>query len=208
MIKRRSIVNCSTAKYHAGQQRLADSLKGKDLFATFIMSEAECLAPLHTESMYAFKPYSFIMAKNMGDDVILWLDASMYVIKDLSPIFEQIERDGYFFQDSGWLNSQFMTDEAREYFGTDKGRMISSGVLGIDFTNPIGHEFFNRWFKSCEDGMFNGSHDNWRHDQSCASLIIEQMGLKITNNDTFWQYGKVGEPVLHDGICIIADGVC
>jgi len=204
----RAVINVSTRKYHNGLYRLRQTIQDNSPQTIFLYftREYQIGAPFHTNSMYAFKPYAFREAMEQGFTTVLWLDASMYVRKDLTPIFEQIERDGYYGQDSGWENSRWTTPEQKEYFGTDKGKMISSGVIGLDLTNPIGIEFLNRWIKASDDGMFNGSHDVTRHDQTSASLIIEQMGLKITPNETHWMYGNPSDN-FKENILIVANGI-
>jgi len=204
----KAVINLSTPKYKKGQDRLIQTLNThctQDVLTFQFENLVE--AKPHSECMYGFKPKSFIKAYEMGYTTILWLDASMYVIKDLTPIFEQIEQDGYFFQDSGWSNERWTTEAQRKYFGTNKGTMISSGVVGLDLTTQDASDFLYLWNVASEDGMFNGTHDVTRHDQTAASLIIHNMGLKITDNNTFWQYGKPDEQPLHDNILIIANGI-
>lgn len=200
-----AIVNLSTKKYWKGQNRLIQTLQDNtDAQILMYKRESDVGAPSHQENNYGFKAHAIEKAYNFGYRQILWLDASMYVIKDLRPIFDIIKEQGYFFQDSGWMNDRWTTPETKEYFGTNKGKMISSGVLGINLDSEVGLEFFNRFLKSMKDGMFHGSHELTRHDQSCASLIIENMGLTITDNNTYWNYGK--EP-FHENIIILADGI-
>lgn len=203
----KAVINVSNQKYWKGQDRLRRTLEGNtDAEVLMFRSEAEVGAKPHHESMYGFKPKAFEKAYNMGFRKILWLDASMYVIKDLSPIFEKIEQYGYYWQSSGWSNPRWTTPEQKEYFGTDKGDMISSGVVGTDLDNEIGYTFFSLWMQAMKDGMFHFNHDVSRQDQSCASLIIEQMKLKITPNETDWMYGKPSE-TYKSNILIIADGI-
>lgn len=205
----RCIINVSTQKYWKGQDRLIDTLKGKtDADLLMFRSEQEVMAKPHSEMMYSFKPRAFVKAQDLGYTSLLWLDASMYAIKDLNPLFEHIEQHGYFFQNSGWKNSDFYNSKARRYYGEPHGDMISSGVLGLSLTNPDSKEFLFRWFRDMTYGMFNGSHSDWRHDQSSASLTIQSLGLTITENNTFWQYGKPDEPPLHENILIVANGIC
>lgn len=205
----RVVTNLSTKKYWKGQDRLKNTLRtnSPSVKSIMFMDEEDVLAKPHAVSMYGFKPKSFFKLFNMGYTSILWLDASMYVLKDLTPIFEHIEKHGYFWQDSGWSNERWTTEKAKAYFGRNHGTMISSGVLGLDLTNPIALNFLNEWQKASNDGMFNGSHENYRHDQSAASLIIQYMGLEITENNTFWQYGKPEEKPLHENILIVANGI-
>lgn len=205
----RCVVNLSTRKYKRGQFRLADSLFTRATCdVVMFCSEEEVGAPPHAENNYAFKPMSIIKAYEKGYRQILWLDASMRAIKSLEPIFEIIERDGYFFQDSGWPNSRWTNDRALEYFGTNEGPMLSSGVLGLDLTSEIGYKFFDQWTQAMRDGIFNGSWDDHRHDQTCASLIAFKMGLKLQPGNTFFVYGKESEPTITEQTVLLADGVC
>ncbi len=200
------IINVSTKKYWKGQRRLKSTLQGNtDADLLFFKHEEQVGALSHHESMYGFKPMAFKKAYDLGYRKILWLDASMLVIKDLNPIFEAIEKDGYFFQDSGWMNDRWTTEKAKSYFGTDQGKMISSGVLGLNLDNPVASDFLYLWIGAMNDGLFNGSHETYRHDQSAASLIIEKMKLKITSNNMLWNYGRVP---FHEDILILADGIC
>lgn len=205
----RCIINLSTDKYRRGQNRLWDSLQYKtDAKMLFFDKEEDVAASSHAEMNYSFKPMSFIKAYEMGYRQILWLDASMRAIKNLEPIFEIIEKDGYFFQDSGWPNSRWTNAAALEYFGTNAGEMLSSGVLGIDLDSTIGYQFFDKWTQAMRDGMFNGSWDDHRHDQTCASLIAYQMGLKLQPGNTFFVYGSDDEITISEQTVLLADGIC
>lgn len=205
-IKKRCVVNLSTEKYRSGQERLVKSINGYDILT--YRSESEVGAPLHKENNYAFKVYSIIKAINEGYSQILWLDASIRAIKDITPIFDCIDKDGYFFQDSGWPNSRWTTDKAKEYFGHNDGQMLSSGVLGLDITHSLAYKFFDLWSTSMLDGMFNGNWDNYRHDQTCASLIAHNLGMKLQDGNTFFVYGKDDETTISDKTVLLADGIC
>lgn len=204
----RCIVNVATDKYRRGQNRLHDSLQlYSDIKVLLFDSEEAVCAEPHEVNNYSFKPMAMIKAYEQGYRQILWLDASMVAIGDLEPIFALIEKDGYFFQDSGWPNSRWTTDKAREYFGTDEGDMLSSGVLGLDLDSEIGYKFFDQWTQAMRDGMFNGSWDTYRHDQSCASLIAFKMGLKLQTANTFFVYGGVDNEFIREETILLADGI-
>lgn len=205
----RAIVNLSTEKYWPGQIRLAKSLRYKTDATLFLFrSEEEVGAPPHSENPYAFKVYAIEKALEAGYEQILWLDASMYVIKDLDPLFKLIEGIGYYMQDSGWFNNEWTNEKAKEYFGTDDGLMISTGCIGFNFQLPYAKAFFNDWKQSMLDGIFKGSWDNHRQDQTCASIIAHKKGFMIAENNSFFQYGKAEEPPMHENILLIADGIC
>lgn len=204
----RCVVNVSTDKYRRGQNRLHDSLQGRTNATILLFDSEESVgAEPHEVNNYSFKPRAVIKAYEKGFRQILWLDASMLVIKDLEPIFTLIEKDGYFFQDSGWPNSRWTHDAAREYFGTDEGEMLSSGVLGLDLDSEIGYKFFDLWTQAMRDGMFNGDWSEFRHDQSCASLIAYKLGMKLQTANTFFVYGTEGNEFILDETILLADGI-
>lgn len=201
----RAIINYSTYKYYKGQVRLLKSIPVLD-GSCIMLQEKDLQAPLHSDNPYAFKIYSFEYALNLGYQQIIWLDASMVAIKNLEPLFEHVEREGYFLQDSEWPNSRWTNERALEYFGTNEGQNISSGCVGLDFTKPIAMEFFKQWKQSMIDGIFKGSWEDHRHDQTCASLIALKLGMTISPKDTFFQYAT--EPPIKDHILLIVDGIC
>lgn len=206
--KSRVVVNLSTGKYIPEQARLVQSVLdvgGVNILA--YKSEAEIGAPSHHESPYAFKLYAMREAVNMGYRYILWLDASMLCIAPLDPVFDIIEQDGYFFQDSGWGNARWTPQYALEYFGTNEGVMFSSGFLGLDMESEVGQEFFAKLVQAERDGMFRGSWEDYRHDQSAGSLIAYKMGLKLQPPNTWFVYGKLGQaPIVENTVCL-ADGI-
>ena len=208
-VYKRCVINLSTEKYWKGQDRLVKSIYKYSDYVVFAYSNVEDVgAPPHKENNYAFKPYSFIKAYEMGHRQILWLDASIRAIKGIKPIFDIIDKDGYFFQNSGWINSRWTNDRALEYFGTNEGEMLSSGVLGLDLDSEIGYKFFDQWTQAMRDGIFNGDWDNHRHDQTCASLIAYKLGMKLQDGNTFFVYGKEDEPTISDKTVLLADGIC
>lgn len=203
-MSKRAVINLSTAKYNNGRERLRNSLiNNTDADLMFYESESKVGSPLHIENPYAFKLYSFVKAIRFGYKSVLWLDASMVVIKNLNPLFEEIESSGHFMQDSGWKNERWTNENTKQKFGND-GIMFSAGVLGLNFENKTSQEFFVRWYKAMEQGYFKGSHDDHRHDQTLGSLIAHDLEMEITPKDTYWNYGK--EP-LHKDILILADGI-
>lgn len=204
----RCVVNVSTDKYRRGQNRLHDSLQGRTNATILLFDSEESVgAEPHEVNNYSFKPMAMIKAYEKGYRQVLWLDASMLVIKDLEPIFALIEKDGYFFQDSGWPNKRWTTFKAREYFGTDEGPMLSSGVLGLDLDSEIGYKFFDLWTQAMRDGMFNGDWSEFRHDQSCASLIAYKLDMKLQTANTFFVYGTEGNEFILDETILLADGI-
>lgn len=127
--------------------------------------------------------------------LILWADCSVWAIKDISPIFDIIERDGYYLLSSGYNAAQTCSDKCLNYFGItrDEAEKIpdsSTMVFGYKQGSEIGDEFFGELICASWDGIFNGSreHDNQsqdprflfhRQDQSAATCIAHKLGMKL-----------------------------
>ena len=125
----------------------------------------------------------------------LWADCSVWAIKDISPIFDIIERDGHYLLSSGYNAAQTCSDKCLDYFGftRDEAEKIpdsSTMVFGLDLNTKIGEDFFIKFIRASYDGVFNGSreHDNQsqdprflfhRQDQSAATCIAHKLGMKL-----------------------------
>ena len=137
---------------------------------------------------------AFEEAMKRGYKKILWCDCSVWAVNDPGPIFDLIDRDGYFFLRSGIQSVQTCSDKCLAYFGLTRDEVvdfedIQTGIIGFDLTQPDSLAFLERWIQSAKDGAFAGSreHDNQsqdprflyhRQDQSCASLIGNLWGKK------------------------------
>jgi hypothetical protein len=60
---------------------------------------------------YAFKAYALKWATSKYD-TLLWADACILPIRDMTPLWERIERDGYWFADNGYSNYEWTADSA------------------------------------------------------------------------------------------------
>lgn len=186
---KRAIVNLisNTPKYVVGQQRLIKSYhdvigvnSGIDLH-TFI-DERSVGSPMHHENSYAFKVYAIEKVWQLGYSHIFWADASIAFVKNPQPVFDKISETGFFFEDSGHAIGSWCKEETLSYFGITREQamsmaMYSSGMTGINFDTPAGVHFFTRWKQSMLDGHFRGDWSIHRHDQTCASIIANQMDL-------------------------------
>lgn len=206
---RRVIVNLSTKRFWKGQVRLRQRLPNYTAAEIFMFqNESQVSAPLHTDNNYAFKVHCIDKMLEKGFTSILWMDASMLPIKNIDEVFEVIERDGYFMQDGGWENSRWTNDRAKEYFGTDDGPMIAACCFGLDFKNPQTVEFWQEVKKAMNDGIFNGSWDDHRHDQTTMSILAHKMGMKLHLIDSFFEYAKDGDTPSNETIVMFAHGIC
>jgi predicted RNase H-like HicB family nuclease len=188
----RAIVNLATQHYWPGQDRLKNSIpKGYEVF-TF-QNEIQVHAPKHKDNPYAFKIYAFEEVRKFGFEQILWLDASVYAVKNPAPVFDWIDKYGYFMEESGHFVGQWCNNQTLSFFGITRQEamsmsMFSAGFTGIDFTNKTGVAFFSRWKNAMLNGMFKGSWSDHRHDMTCGSVIANQMGLQYSKGGTYFAY--------------------
>lgn len=189
----------SRNNYAQGLARLSDSLRDTSEGIDFIgfIGEGSLNCPDHLESNYAFKIYALEKAIEHGYTDLLWLDCSVYAIASVQPIFDLIDKDGYFFQDSGWTCDQWTNQRTLDYFGTDGVgmTMFSSGITGVKINTTIGHRFFKSWQMAMRDGIFNGSWKNHRHDQSAGSLVAHQLGMYIHPCNEYYSYKCENLPI-------------
>lgn len=188
------ITNFATKEYFKAQERLVKSLNGHK--AAIYKNYQEIGSPSHKESPYQFKIHAIEKASKL-DRVVLWCDSSLWLVGDLSKIEDIILRDGFFGSEAGHYVGRWTNDFTKQYFQLtsdelhqgDTGMiMFSAGLLGLDFSNPVGIEFFRRWKASALAGCFKGSFENHRHDMSCASIIAQRMGLKFQRGGQHLSY--------------------
>jgi len=188
-MKKRVIVNLvsETDSYLFGQNRLIESYHAfaggsQECDLKTFIGEESVGSPIHKNNPYAFKIYAIERMIQLGYEQVLWLDASIVFVKNVRPLFDWIEEKGFFFEHCGFSVGQWCNKETLNYFGLTRDEakqmpMFSAGFTGLDFTNPIAVEFFNRWKQSMLDGCFCGSWSDHRHDLTCGSIVANQMNL-------------------------------
>jgi hypothetical protein len=199
------VINVGTGRYVKGTDRLAQSLKP---YGTHIISWKNNLppnSPTHNEHPYAFKAYAFKFAREAGHRLVLWCDSAVIAIKNPQRVFDAIKRDGYFFHANGWSCGQWTTDESLKIMGLTRDQVMpmpdfTGCCMGIDMSNKIALEWFDKWFYHSTSGAFIGDWKNnkqqcskdprclgHRHDQVIGSIIFNQLKMKF-NDEGLFQY--------------------
>jgi hypothetical protein len=235
LMNRRVIVNAATGKFYCNlQQRLLDSfLKSVDQITIFNREETaewetgnktgidlilwrDLFPPgsrSHEESSYGFKVHGFKYAYEKGYTSVLWLDSPAYAVqKDVSPIFEKIEKEGYYAMShldplinqvgDRYLNFYEMKREELE------GLNLPSGsCYGFDLRNPLGSGVGYKIFESLRHDEFRGlfkveTTEEWnhRHDEAALACILKRMGLPVFLFDPLFQ-SESKECVIKSGKC-------
>jgi hypothetical protein len=201
------IVNFVTKPYYRGQERLLNSLKGaKSLMIRDYLSGC----PTHRESPYEFKISAIEKAFEL-DDVVLWCDASMYLVGDLSKVENIILQDGYFMEEAGHYVKDWCNANTREYFKLKEEEsgftMFSAGFLGLNKNNPLAMDFFSQWKASAKAGCFKGDWSNHRHDMTCGSIIAQRLGMKYQRGGSHMAYIGQGYSKPESGVVFHLQGI-
>jgi hypothetical protein len=208
-----TIVSCGVGGWHPdGVARLEASLA--EHWSGNVMvwkNEWPPMSPPHPAVPYAFKYYAIEAARAAGHARVLWCDASVWALRDPSPVFGVIAGQGYYLWDSGWECDQWCNDRILRNFGIERAAarqmpMISAGIMGLDFEHPTAREFFRRWCRSMDRGDFLGSwtrdetegtdprYLGHRHDQAAASLIAAQLGMRLDRSVGLCAYYRHNDP--------------
>ena len=188
-----TIVNFATGHYTRGQQRLRNSLNGYKFLG--FTDYRQIGSPTHSESQYQFKIHAIEKALEM-DDIILWADASMWRVGDLSKIETIIKSDGYFFEEAGHWVGSWTNQFTRDYFHLTEEEakvpggmfMFSAGLVGLNKQSVIAMSFFKQWKESALNGCFRGSWEDHRHDMTCGSIIAQRLGMKYQRGGSHLSY--------------------
>lgn len=207
------IVTFAHPRYYNAATRLARSLNHFDPRIDFFgyTTEKELLGcPLHSNTPYAFKMYAIKAALDKGYSKVLWLDSSMYLIRDLSMIWDELESFGYCLQSAGTANlKDWINDDALKTFGVprwavDGVTMYAGAMMGFDMMNDKAKMLFELMKTNIE--CFKGGWKDHRHDQSIGSLIAFMKGMKFCPWNRFIQFDVDKEP-LHQDITFYCKGI-
>ncbi len=182
--------------YPAGIDRLERSLIFNGWAGDLLMlKDYPPGCPSHYDNPYAFKPYLFKHAFELGYRVVCWLDCSFWATRNPMPMMDFINDNGLYFFKSGYPLSATATDYLLSISDEVRENLVdvpefATGAIGINIENPNGKTFFERWMELCQAGGFRGNrvHDTndsnhplfkfSRQDQSAASMVLHKMGIK------------------------------
>lgn len=141
----------------------------------------------HNDMPYQFKTALIQKALELGYQRIIWLDSSMQLKKDLTPLFDN-EYGITTFHNLGHPTYKYLSDNAENllreggYFSDWTPifdiPQIWGGAFAIDFNNSNAKSFFTELRKFSVNGSFkNGGSERTgfvahRHDQSVMSVLL------------------------------------
>lgn len=181
--------------YPRGTDRLVKSLEDVGFDGDVLYWKDELINTFFDTSYpYTIKLAALHEALKLGYKKILWLDCSVWAIRNPKPIFDVIEKEGGYFWSSGYNMAQCSTDKdlefakwSRDY--AEKLPELSSSMFGINMNDSRAVKFVE-WFSKAKDaGVFgtsrlhnNGSEDerylHGRQDQTAATIAFYKAGFE------------------------------
>ncbi len=181
--------------YKRGSERLKNSLIHHGYSGDIIIYEGFANDNYDKLCKYNVKAAAFEETIKKGYTHLLWLDCSVWALKNPDAIFDVINQEGYYFWKSGYNCAQTCNDNSLNYFDLSRDEAekmpdCSTSMFGVNLSNPKAMEFITRFINACKDGVAVGSrfHDGQskderflfhRQEQSVASLLIGLMGLRM-----------------------------
>lgn len=182
-VSKRVVVNVATgAHYLNGQNRLRIAL-GELKEAGLCYAYIPAGWPQHRDTPYAFKACALQAAADRGHRTLLWADACIYPLRSLEPLWDRIERDGYWFGANGYTNAEWTADSAYPYLFPDQFKMghstasmremnrniphVVATAFGISLDHDIGREFLAEYYRMANETSafygpwINSNHPDW-----------------------------------------------
>lgn len=220
----RCVFSVATNQFVKGQDRLAAKLEALGERRQFWRGSLPLGSPSHQVNPYGFKAHALTSAYCLRSrpTTLLWCDSCILPIRPLGPVWEKIERDGYFFIRNGFENYQwtanstypilFPVEHAASWSikGVEQPpgalaratnrtiQHVVGGCFGLSLLHPKGREFLSEFQRLCDAGAFVGPWTGGigvqhRHDQTASSVIAWRLGMKLTDAPEIFAYAKYRE---------------
>ena len=157
---------------------------------------------------YAFKVTALEAAWKSGITRTLWLDSSIVPLRSLIPIWEHIEKNGYWFSENHHAkNGEWTSDKSRHVTNADwtceeaypilgitpdensRIKHLVGTAFGLDMRNDNARGFLGDMRRMMLAGAFNGPYETHRHDQTVMSVIAHRRGMIPTVPPLFFTDG-------------------
>ena len=209
---RRALVTVATEPWHILQDRQIQWFKEVDPHCTIKSWRSIPPGwPSHTDKPYAFKSKALLEASRTCD-VLLWCDSAVVPVRDLAPLWERIEHDGYWVMNNGWKNYEWTADSAyTELFqglSLDAARQLNKTIphvcaaaFGISMNRLVGRELLDEYCRLSDTQAICGPWKNTpetpcgpadvlghRHDQTILSVVAHKLHLRLTNCPDLFAY--------------------
>jgi len=167
-MKRAVVCVATTERYQRGMARLFRTLPRfmNPHYSPYAFDHILVDWPSHEAKPYAFKAYALKQAADEGADLVLWCDACILPIRSMEPLWEKIEREGYWICNNGYTNYEWTADSAypdlfptSSYYGTSGNYMdivrhmnkriphVVATSFGLNLRSDIGKAFLEEYYR-------------------------------------------------------------
>ncbi len=107
---------------------------------------------------YCFKIFALLEAEKMGFHKVLWIDSAFSPLKDPTPLFTWIEKEGAFLKMHPSFK-KFLLPKTQDYLenltGVDvlKVEYVSAQIIGFDLREPKVKDFMKKYYELVELGF-------------------------------------------------------
>lgn len=171
---------------------IGNSFKGHLLYRRggWPNSEGQCYT--HAFSPYGFKVCAIQEAYNLGYKKILWLDSIVEVLNDLTPLFDLLDTQPFFYRYSHYPFHEHVSPGLIQEFRLEKSEIssykhIATGVLGFNFSNPACVDVLEKWHEYSKKRIV------WSRlfpEQMLLSVILCRMGFEDLVLDNLIYFGE------------------
>jgi lipopolysaccharide biosynthesis glycosyltransferase len=138
--------------------------------------------------LYSWKPV--ILKQELDEhEAILYLDAGMMVMKDITPLWDYIKENGYWLTpvcDINWMTTSYIKEKLNVSYETLFATGIHAGMQGL--TRSVYNSYVLPCYEYAKDielfkdhGTSHGGLSSGRHDQTLFSIQAARSGLKPSN---------------------------
>lgn len=107
---------------------------------------------------YCFKIFALLEAAKLGFSKVLWVDSAFIPLRDPSPLFNWIEKEGSFLKLHESFK-KFILPKTKDYIQKATGvdvltsRYVSAQIIGFDLKRPLSKEFIDKYYQMVELGF-------------------------------------------------------
>ncbi len=157
---------------------------------------------------YCFKIFTLLEAEKLGFHKVLWIDAAFVPLRDPSPLFEWIEKEGSFLKLHDPF-TKYLLPKTRDYLkkltNVDvlQSRYVSAQILGFDLENPKSKSFITKYYQMVELGfpffscfpeeyvfssIIGQTPLEWKEQPFTKNLSFPE--LKLRGKNLFWLHNQ------------------